>query len=275
MLLGYLYGITSGGGWPRRRACTWPSAGSWGTTSTRRRRTTRCCPRRGRASACPCTRRLSPRWCGSASGPAWCGATSSTWTARWSRPMPVLGRPARGRCSLSCRARPGTSRRCGRRSRLDPIPASGPSRRGGAAGAGLGRWPHGGRGGAPVAARGRSGGRAQRGPGAGERLGDQSHRSRRGAGQARGVPYAFYYKAHVGVDGGRARLITALDVTSRARLPTSTCWTGCSRSIEARPGVRWPKWWRIPSTGLRQLRGAGAAGHPGEHPAPQHHERPG
>ncbi len=41
----------------------------------------------------------------SASGPAWCGATSSTWTARWSRPMPVLGRPARGRCSLSCRAR--------------------------------------------------------------------------------------------------------------------------------------------------------------------------
>ncbi len=33
-----------------------------GVTSTRRRRTTRCCPRRGRASACPCTR-LSPRWC--------------------------------------------------------------------------------------------------------------------------------------------------------------------------------------------------------------------
>jgi transposase len=29
-----------------------------------------------------------------------------------------------------------------------------------------------------------------------------------------GVPYAFYYKAHLGVDGGRARLITAVDVTS-------------------------------------------------------------
>ncbi len=42
--------------------------------------------------------------------------------------------------------------------------------------------------GARVAARGRSGGRAQQGPGAGERLGDQSHRSRRGAGQAQGSP---------------------------------------------------------------------------------------
>jgi transposase len=28
-----------------------------------------------------------------------------------------------------------------------------------------------------------------------------------------GVPFGFYYKAHVGVDGGRARLITAVDVT--------------------------------------------------------------
>ena len=28
-----------------------------------------------------------------------------------------------------------------------------------------------------------------------------------------GVPIAFYYKAHLGVDGGRARLITAVDVT--------------------------------------------------------------
>jgi hypothetical protein len=28
-----------------------------------------------------------------------------------------------------------------------------------------------------------------------------------------GVPFAFYYKAHLGVDGGRARLITAVDVT--------------------------------------------------------------
>ncbi len=123
----------------------------------------------------------------SASGPAWCGATSSTWTARWSKPMPVLGRPARGRCSLSCRARPGTSRRCGRRI-PSPIPRrQRPSRRGeqpapdSAGGLTAG-------GGAPVAARGRSGGRAQRGPGAGERLGDQSHRSRRGAGQARGGP---------------------------------------------------------------------------------------
>jgi transposase len=29
-----------------------------------------------------------------------------------------------------------------------------------------------------------------------------------------GVPFGFYYKAHVGVDGGRARLITAVDVTA-------------------------------------------------------------
>ena len=29
-----------------------------------------------------------------------------------------------------------------------------------------------------------------------------------------GVPLAFYYKAHVGVDGGRPRLITAVEVTS-------------------------------------------------------------
>ena len=28
-----------------------------------------------------------------------------------------------------------------------------------------------------------------------------------------GVPFGFYYKAHLGVDGGRARLITAVDVT--------------------------------------------------------------
>ena len=29
-----------------------------------------------------------------------------------------------------------------------------------------------------------------------------------------GVPFGFYYKAHVGVDGGRARLITAVDITA-------------------------------------------------------------
>ncbi len=175
-------------GWPRRRACTWPSAGSWGTTSTRRRRTTRCCPRRGRASACPCTRRLSPRWCGSASGPAWCGATSSTWTARWSRPMPVLGRPARGRCSLGLPSAAGYVATVWQENPVsDPTPPAAPPGEGEQpAPDSAGGLTAGAR--APVAARGRSGGRAQRGPGAGERLGDQSHRSRRGAGQARGPP---------------------------------------------------------------------------------------
>ncbi len=270
----YLYGITSEAAAGRGGA---PAPGLPLVLGVRPRRDapdTRCCPRRGRASACPCTRRLSPRWCGSASGPAWCRATSSTWTTRWSRPMPVLGRPARRHCSLSCRARPGTSRRCGGK-----IPSPIPRRQ---------RGPPGEEQPAPDSAGGLTAGAAAR-----HRCtwpveedvpnGDQgpvnalvTSRTDPDAGLVKreGGPYAFYYKAHVGVDGGRARLITALDVT-RARLPTSTCWTGCSRSIEARRAYGGRSGGGYQVQDLRQLRGAGAAGHPGEHPAPQHHERPG
>ncbi len=103
--------------------------------------------------------------------------------------------------------------------------ASGPSRRGGAAGAGLA-------GGLTAGAARRARRctwpvrRAQQGPGAGERLGDQSHRSRRG-GQARGGPPSITRRTSAWTAGGASHHRAGRD--SGPRLPTSTCWTGCSR----------------------------------------------
>ncbi len=90
----------------------------------------------------------------------------------------------------------------------------------------------------------------------------------------REVPYAFYYKAHVGVDGGRARLITALDVTP-GEVADEHLLDRLLKEHRGTTGRTVAEVVADTKYDLRQLRGAGAAGHPGEHPAPQHHERPG
>ncbi len=165
---------------------------------------------------------------------------------------------------------PGTSRRCGGKESVS-IRIWRPPARG--SGAGLGRWPHGERGGAPSLHVAGPEGRANEGTRGGERLGDQSHRSRRGAGQARGSTPSITGRTSAWTAGGARHHRAGRD---RARLPTSTCWTACSRSIEARPGVPGGR-----SGGGYQVRDPHANYVALEQQGirasirPQHHERPG
>ncbi len=165
MLLGYLYGITS----ERRLAeeARLHLAFRWflGYDLDETRRTTRCCPRRGRASACPCTRRLFTEVVETRAGRPGAGR------------RPLRGQHAgQGQCQSWVGRRAGAAHSAAERGRVRRDGVAGESRlrshaAAGPPGEGEQPAPDSAGGltanarGAPVAARGRSGGRAQRGPG--------------------------------------------------------------------------------------------------------------